>query len=604
MAFAVAESDVVRATRADLAHIIAERRITTYFQPIIDLFFGEVYSYEALSRAEPPFECATDLFTKAREWGLSWELEAACRSVALDTISSTAHQPRARRFFINVSPSIFTDPRFRPDFAAMDLRGRGIDQRQIVFEITESSCIADYAHFEQLVRHYVDQGIHIALDDFGAGHSSMVMLMAACPQFVKLDRALVANIHKDAYKQNLVKALLSFMSSVESKLVAEGVEKIEELEALLRLGVRYAQGYLFARPAPELSELREDIRRDIKGLMRRFHYPKISLSTQVSSIVLRPPVFEVRTTTCEELDYFFRRNPSADHVLVLDQGKPCGLVPKQHFYSIAGGRYGFQLIQKKYIETVAVTKHEPLVVEEGMDIMVLGRLAMERGQDDLYDPVIVTDTEGVIVGTITMKQLLTQSIRTEVQLAASANPLTGLPGNTMIQSWLQEVLQTNAFWIIYGDLDHFKEFNDSYGFPQGDQMIKLAAKVLTEQCPKLSMDARLGHVGGDDFIIVTQGNIDVMALQSICSEFDRQKIHLFNVQDVESGSYKAVSRTGETISVPLVTLSLAVISSENLEGPIYPGKFGQIAASLKKKIKTLNAATRQSGFLIERRHNP
>jgi diguanylate cyclase (GGDEF)-like protein len=226
---------------------------------------------------------------------------------------------------------------------------------------------------------------------------------------------------------------------------------------------------------------------------------------------------------------------------------------------------------------------------------------MERDRDDVYDPVVVLDEEGDLVGTITMRDLLTHSTRLSVQLAANANPLTGLPGNAMIQQWMQEAVAAPPFSVIYGDLDNFKEYNDSYGFPQGDQMIKLAANTLADWAERVLGDANLGHVGGDDFVLVTRDVVCVEPLRRVCEDFDRLKGALFSTEDARNGFYTAVDRRGESIRVPLVTMSLAAVTSNSIGQNPFPGMVGQVAASVKKKVKALNADRGRSGYLIERR---
>jgi diguanylate cyclase (GGDEF)-like protein len=448
----------------------------------------------------------------------------------------------------------------------------------------------------------VDEGFQFALDDFGAGHSSLITLVAASPHYLKLDRGIVSGVHEDPYKQHLVKAIVSFASSVESKLIAEGIEQIEELETVMRLGVRYAQGFLFARPEENPPALSAEMRMQTIQLMRRFHYPRVSVTAPISAIALRPPTLAPNQKTCDEVDSFFRSTPSVDHIVIVDGENPVGLVPKRHFYTIAGGRFGFPLFQRKPVDKIA--KMRPLVIEEDIDITVLGKLAMEREQEDLYDPVVVTDASGRFVGTVTMKRLLSQSIRLELQMATNANPLTGLPGNALIEQWLQEAIDVAKYSIVYADLDRFKEYNDSYGFPQGDAMIKLTAKILSERVGELCADARLGHVGGDDFVIVAKSIIKPDPLQRICDAFDVEKAELFNMQDVRKGSYIAMDRQGNRENVPLVTLSLSALTSD-IVGPIpHAGQLGQFAASLKKHVKARNREHGSSGFLFERRRRP
>lgn len=585
----------------EFCQMIDEGAISPYFQPIVDVFLGELLSYEILSRGRPPFWSPVAMFAKAEEWGLLWELEGACHKAALRRIAELPLGSKRTHFFLNVTPQVFADVRFLDNIESMCAEAPGIDPHLIVFEITEANGIDDYGQFQDLTNRCVDRGFHIALDDFGAGHSSLVTLVAISPHYLKLDRALVSGIDKDAYKQNLVKSIAMFASSVGSKLIAEGVETAEELEALLRLGVRYAQGYLFAHPQPEPLPLSEEIRDRARELTRRFHFPRMAHKSGILSMVMRPPTVECGSMTCRDLDSLFRHQPSVDHLIVQRDGNPVGLVTKHHFYTIAGGPFGFDLIKKRDIEEVA--KSKPLIVKENVDITMLGHLAMEREHDDLYDPVIVEDAQGSLIGTVTMKQLLTEAVRLELEVATSANPLTGLPGNTMIDTWLQEALESVSFSVVYADLDCFKEYNDSYGFPQGDQMIRVAAETLRAALPQFPSEAHLGHVGGDDFVIVTPTVVQEGPIRAICDHFDSAKRRLFSATDLQRNHYCALNRQGEQTRVPLVTLSLAVVTSENAERPLHPAQLGQIAAALKKKVKLMNAESECSGYLIDRRRH-
>ena len=131
-----------------------------------------------------------------------------------------------QRFFLNVSPDILTDPRFIHGFTRSQIAEYGLDQGNIVIEITERDSVNDHRQFEALIRHYERQGFKIALDDFGSGHSSLVTLVSSTPHFLKLDKQLVRDIHRHSYKQRLVRSLVSFATSVDTKLVAEGVELV------------------------------------------------------------------------------------------------------------------------------------------------------------------------------------------------------------------------------------------------------------------------------------------------------------------------------------------------------------------------------------------
>ncbi|MFW6303453.1 MAG: GGDEF domain-containing protein, partial [Candidatus Sumerlaeota bacterium] len=456
--------------RKTLERIIESRGIEPNFQPIVDLFSSEIIAYEILSRCPEHFQNPAQMFEEAHYWGLSWELECACRNKAFERIVDLQEDQGNRQFFMNVSPHTFNDPRFGHGFTLDSLDEYGIDQQRIVLEITEISQVTDYEFFQAMVKHYRDEGFRIALDDFGAGHSSLITLVASAPNFIKLDRALVSQIEQYSYKQHLVKSVLSFAANVESDVIAEGVETIAELKTLIRLGIRYAQGFLLSRPSPAPAVLSDEIRNRVRELSKNNNNLFLTgYNDSLPGLILRPPTIQKGTTTCEELDQLFHENAGVDHIVILDKKTPYATIGRQSFYASTGGPFGYSLLQRKPAETTA--RPNPLIVHEETEITALGRLAMGRRREELYDPVIIVNDDGEFIGTVTMKQLLSKFIDLEVQQATDCNPLTNLPGNRSIQRWISEAIQSPPFSILYADLDRFKEYNDTYGFSQGDRMI-------------------------------------------------------------------------------------------------------------------------------------
>jgi len=586
-----------------IRRIVSDRLITPHFQPIVDLHHGAVLAWEVLSRgpvASPP---PNKLFLAAERAGLLSELEAVCRNAALSAIARLPPLLRSRLFFINVSPNLIASAGSAKDSMQAEMARLGLDQRNVVIEITERESIADYAAFERQIRTYVEQGFKIALDDIGTGHSGLVTLVTCAPHFLKLDLTLSREVHRHAYKQNLVKSLAAFAASVDAALIAEGVETWEELATLSRLGVRYAQGFLFGRPAAEPSPPTEEVRRELRRTMRQFDYRESDLNETLAPLVVRCATINEREKRSEDVDRIFRHEPSLDHLIILRGEQPVGLITRQHYYTRTGGPVAYQLFQWKAAEELA--QAAPLIVEESIDVRSVAKLAMEREPDQIYDPVVVTDGAGRLVGTVTIRQLLMRSTALEVQSAQGSSPLTGLPGNRSIERWILEALTQEDACVIYADLDRFKEYNDCYGFLRGDEMIRCLARVMTGALPALSPDggpeAKLGHIGGDDFVIVSPRACDQALLQELCAEFDLQKLALFEPGDIEHGYFRATDRRGQEVMVPLVTLSVAVVPGASVQSADHPGALAQLAASLKRKVKEQSAATGKSSFLFERR---
>lgn len=236
-------------TLLEATRVIGQRLITPHFQPIFSLTLGEVYGYEALSRIVGPTTFATieDLFYAARCCSMLSDLEQLCRERALTT---AARLEVAGRLFLNVCPAVLADDH-RPGLTAKLLGELGIERSRVVLELTERSLINDYALFGRVVDHYRRQGYAIAIDDLGDGFAGLKMLAQLEPDYVKLARFLVADIDRAQVRQALVESIVTFCQRVGIQVIAEGIERQEELDYLAAVGIDLGQGYLLGRPSPQ-----------------------------------------------------------------------------------------------------------------------------------------------------------------------------------------------------------------------------------------------------------------------------------------------------------------------------------------------------------------
>ncbi len=240
--------------------------IETHFQPIVDVRTGDILGYELLSRGAGSLCAPAALFETAALYGETWELERTCRLAALSAIAALPEAARAEHlFFLNVSPDVLENQRFVSGFTLAMLKAHGVSQSRIVIEITERVSISDYARFEATIRHYADQGFRIALDDFGSGHSGLMTLISTRPHYLKLDMAITRDVHHDPYKQMIVKSVVALAENIGAELVAEGVERWEEMESLVTYGVRFVQGFLLGRPSQVPRVLADSLRAQLRG---------------------------------------------------------------------------------------------------------------------------------------------------------------------------------------------------------------------------------------------------------------------------------------------------------------------------------------------------
>lgn len=251
--------------RRELEALLAGRALTSVYQPIIRLATGEVLGWEALARgpAGSRLHGPDALFRLAGAAGMTWALERACRQAALAGLGALG---QGQKLFLNVNADSLNDPQFISGETLALIQARQLEPQNVVFEITERTSIRDFAIFRRVLEHYRHQGYLVAVDDAGAGYSSLQAIAELRPDFVKLDSSLVKDLPDAPVKQAIIETFVTLAAKTGCTLVAEGVETAAELALLAALGVPYGQGYFLARPAAPPPELAAAARRTIAAL--------------------------------------------------------------------------------------------------------------------------------------------------------------------------------------------------------------------------------------------------------------------------------------------------------------------------------------------------
>jgi diguanylate cyclase (GGDEF)-like protein len=193
-----------------------------------------------------------------------------------------------------------------------------------------------------------------------------------------------------------------------------------------------------------------------------------------------------------------------------------------------------------------------------------------------------------------------QSLIRRIRLSRASNPLTGLPGNLAIEHELnQRLARGEILACAYLDIDNFKAFNDYYGFEKGDECIRLVAEVLIEAVEaKGSESDFLGHIGGDDFILITHIDSVEDVLDKVAELFDSRVRLLYTKEDRERGWIEILNRQKESTRYPITSLSIGVSTNEKRELS-NALEVSEIATELKKAAKARSPGT--SNYIIDRR---
>ncbi len=230
-----------------LQDVLLRDRVVTAYQPILRMKENTILGFEALSRGPrgSGLVSADALFGAAKTHGLEIELDRLCRRRAL---LSSGRIPSNAKIFVNTFPATLRDPQFRGKALIDFLERAQVAPQRIVIEITEKLVIENYALFREMMAYFTDLGMSFAVDDVGSGYSGLESIAKLKPSYLKIDIALVKDVHVSVVNRAMVKAIITLGHGIGAQVIAEGIETEEEAQVLRTLGVDFGQGYHLARP--------------------------------------------------------------------------------------------------------------------------------------------------------------------------------------------------------------------------------------------------------------------------------------------------------------------------------------------------------------------
>jgi GGDEF domain-containing protein len=399
----------------------------------------------------------------------------------------------------------------------------------------------------------------LALDDFGDGRSSVRLWSQLKPEFVKIDKYFTKDISAHADKLKTIQALQLIATIFGSELVAEGIETAQDLRVLRDLGITYGQGYFLGHPDRQPAKYALMEAQRVLRERQIAVFPELNRSSglgQLKSLTtVSAPTVSERTTN-DQLAALFLEQADLHAVALLQGDQPVGLINRALFMNEYSKLYYREVWGRKPCAIHA--NREPRLVERDHSVDQLLGILTSQDQRYLTDGFIVTDN-GRYVGLGTGDQLVRSVTETRIEAARHANPLTFLPGNIPISLHIERLLKKHVnFVACYADLNNFKPYNDFYGYWRGDEMIRLLARICKEQC-----DAQcdfLGHVGGDDFILLFQSPDWRLRCEQIVAGFNQYALGMFDEGVRRAGGIEAEDRQGVLRFFPCTTLSIGAVA--------------------------------------------
>ncbi len=564
--------------------IIDSGALRAHYQPIVQLKDGRVVAHESLIRlpANSALRTPDDFFRSARTEDITVRAEQACLD---EGIRSWAIHKSDTRLFLNLSAFAIIEmvDRLTVTGVMRALHAASIAPAALVIEITEHERVTDLPRLVAIAAELRAAGLRFALDDFGDGRSSLRLWAELRPEIVKIDKYFIHDVATEPVKVQTLRGLTRFAETFGTILVAEGIETESELRVVRDLGIELGQGWFLGKPqpVPAMNVLRPAGETIISAEIAVL--PEITRAAGADFTVERLAL-EVQPLhpqmTVDEVAKRMAAEPSLRAVALVDDGRPVGLINRQSFIDSYAKPYFKELYGRKPCVTFAHTT--PLILDKHTGLDGMTAVLTSSDQRYLTEGFIITEG-GRYLGLGTGEQLVRLVTEVRIEAARHANPLTFLPGNIPISEHIDRLLAAGGeFVACYADLNDFKPYNDLYGYWRGDEMIRLVARTLVSHCdPRRDF---VGHVGGDDFVVLFQSDDWLERCERVLASFNANALSLFDQDALARGGIEAEDRHGVTRFFKCTTLSIGAV-------PIRPGRFtraeqvASAAAAAKHKAK-------------------
>ena len=426
-------------------------------------------------------------------------------------------------------------------------------------------------------------GLRIAAQNFGCALAEEALWSKVPPDFMFLDEHLLERSEPGtALFAEDIAGQLAATTIGERILVASGIADSNDFIALKQMDIRFGAGDFIGRantvPTRAMSAAAH------KAIAASCECGSASRQAPggiLERLLTRPPTV-TPATSADEVFLLFERTPDLRAIAVIDGGQPHGLISRYEMGDNMARPYRHELFGRKPCSRFMDA--QPLIVDIGVSLQDLTEIVVGAEPRHLISGFIITD-RGAYLGMGSVQDLVREVTAMQMEAAKYANPLTQLPGNVPINQHIDNLLADGeACCIAYCDLDHFKPFNDVYGYAKGDEVIKLTARVISEVCDR-ELDF-FGHIGGDDFVVIFRSEDWVERCNRALTRFGSEILSFFSTDDIERGGYITENRKGNLEFHQLTSLSIGAVETA-------PGVFqnhlqiSKVAAEVKKCAKAI-----------------
>lgn len=323
------------------------------------------------------------------------------------------------------------------------------------------------------------------------------------------------------------------------------------------------------------------------------------LDLSIGDIALRIEPLDIKTTITEAF-LKFMKNEKLNLIPVTEFNVVVGQVQRNRFleHTVLGRfGYGIHLNARKCISEVM--EKPSFLIDYKKTLEEASMIIQQRELKHIYDDIIVCNN-GEYYGIVPINILLETITQKSLIIAKDSNPLTGLPGNWAIQrEVVRKIRDKQLFDVCYIDINNFKPYNDYYGFEKGDYVISCLGEILKEMNKKFP-EIFIGHIGGDDFIVVTPVDLSIVLCENIVKEFE-ELLPDFHGEDFKWGFYKSKNRREEEEIFGLLSITCAIVSTERRAIKSF-AHLASIASEVKAEAKRISKLEKKSIIFKDRRY--
>ena len=529
------------------------------FQPILNIHTGKLFAVEALLRntQDVGFKSIFSLFDSVYKENLLYSFDIALREKALLKFSKIKNFQSIKLFY-NLDNRLFEMPNFTTGNTNKILQKLDIKKENICFEISERHEIPSDCNIEKVLDHYKDENFSIAIDDFGVGYSGYKLLYDSTPNYIKVDRFFLQGIENNIKKRLLVRNITHLAIQLGVKVIAEGVETKAEYLTCKEIGCHLIQGYLVQKPTKIIGELQHEYSHIIE-IVQNHKREKESIS-KLETYLEKTQALQINTKMSLVVEYFKKNNTTNVIPIVNSYNEPMGILHESQIKEFLYSPYGISLLLN---DGPHKSKLKNLINHCGnTDINSDMSTIIELFSNDPESIGIIITKNSQYYGFLSARAIISIMNEENLILARDQNPLTKLPGNRMIEKYINtSIEEENQYLLCYFDLDNFKAFNDVYGFRNGDRVIQLFADMLKKH---LSMKFFKAHIGGDDFFAAIEFKDKdqddfTKEIFNLSKKFTENAKEFYAQEDKERGYIRSKDRDGRPKEFPLLSVSSAIL---------------------------------------------